>query len=110
MTTIDKEKLEVHVSDTLTFEADVLPVVADIYYTIQEDLQKVERDSDKDNINRFLEYELTHEDKIKILELVVEDYEFEYGRTDSEVSIFDYDGIRRSLEHWIEEKFGFTIY
>jgi hypothetical protein len=51
---------------------------------------------------------LTKENKIEILEKIKEDYEYNTSRYDWEVSIFDEDGITKSINDWIKDNFGFS--
>ena len=110
MLTIDKENLEIRISECLAFDADVQPVFEDFVEGVQEGLAAGEFTGEEDKVRQFLSYSLTNEDKVQILKLITEDYEFETGHGDCEVSLFDTDGIERSVGHWAEEAFGFTIY
>ena len=62
------------------------------------------------NLKKFLDYELTKEDKIEILHQIKDDYEHEVYRNEYssfEVNIHDEDAIQESIRSWIEDKFDF---
>ena len=109
MTTIDEEKLEIHLSETFSFEHDVVPKLEEAVDELKERVALgVEDKDEEEDIKKFLVYTLTQEDKVKILKNVVEDYYRETYRGDCEVSLFDEDGINRGINQWIEEKFKFS--
>ena len=63
------------------------------------------------NRKKFLDYELTKEDKIEILHQIKDDYEHEVYRNEYssfEVNIHDEDAIQESIRSWIEDKFDFN--
>ena len=68
MTSIDEEKLEIQLSETFSFEHDVVPKLEDAVEELQEDLSSDSIDKqDATNVKEFLAYTLTHEDKVQIL-------------------------------------------
>lgn len=108
MTTIDEEKLEIQISETLSFSYDVQPRIEEVIENIEDRLKEGEYEESKEDVRRFLQYTMTQEDKVKILRNIVEDYEQELYRSDCVVTIFDEDGILRGINQWIEEKFDFS--
>lgn len=63
------------------------------------------------NRKKFLDYELTKEDKIEILHQIKDDYEHEVYRNEYssfEVNIHDEDAIQESIRSWINDNFDFN--
>ena len=108
MTRIDDVNFEVVIEERFSFECNALPVFEDIKAEVKDLLEDGGYDEDiVEDINEFLEHELTKEDKVKILEYIKDDYDYESCNPEYEVSIFDEDGIRKSINDWIEENFEF---
>ena len=109
MIVINDVNFEIEVKEVFSFEYHALPKYDEIKDDVQgqlEELEEQERD-DIDDIVRFLEHTLTDEDKLSILEFIKDDYEYESCNPEYEVSIFDEDGIRKSINDWIEDQFNF---
>ena len=91
--------------------------VEDQYNSIKDDVEydyenNAEEFDEQELANRkkFLDYELTKEDKIEILHQIKDDYEHEVYRNEYssfEVNIHDEDAIQESIRSWIEDKFDF---
>lgn len=115
MIKIDEKEMAIKLEETLTFANDVQPLIdnlkSDIEYDIEHDSSddSLFTEEEKENMKKFLAYELTNEDKKHILEKIAEDYEYESEyHGDSNVTIFDEDGIGKAINDWIEEKFEFV--
>ena len=109
MTKIDNVNFEVVIEERFSFECNALPVFDGIKDEVQcqlEELEGQDRD-DIDDIVRFLDHTLTDEDKLSILEFIKDDYDYESYNPEYEVSIFDEDRIRKSINDWIEDQFNF---
>lgn len=109
MITINEETLAIEIHDTLSFEYYVQCVYNDIHDEILFNIDEVENEETVKGMKKFLEHELTNEDKIAILNFIKDDYETELYRADYPVSIFDEDGIRKGLKDWIFDEFDFNI-
>lgn len=109
MTRIDDANFEVVVEERFSFECNARPVFDEIKDDVQgqlEELEKQDRD-DIDDIVRFLDHTLTDEDKLSILEFIKDDFDYESCNPEYEISIFDEDRIRKSINDWIEDNFEF---
>lgn len=107
MNTIDEENLEIQVSETLSFEHEVSPRLEGMKDDIEYAFGKGEYEKSREDVQRFLQYTLTQEDRVKILQNIVENYEQASIWNYYAVTIFDEDIIRRGINQWIEEKFNF---
>ena len=111
MTVINPETLEIEIKEVFSFECNAQSVFDDIYerveYAVNND--EIEHEETLVNAKKFLDYSLTKEDKLAILNNIIEDYEYEqYGnREDYAVSIFDEDFANKAINDWIEETFEF---
>ena len=107
MVEVNKDELTVEVKETLSFD----------YYAIKEaysdaiDEVKCNLENDfyannkeKSDAERFVNYELTHEDKVDILQKIADNYEenVEWGTE----SLFDEDTIKNCIREWICDNFG----
>jgi hypothetical protein len=77
--------------------------VKDNLETYPEDYDEDEQEARKE----FLDHELTKEDKLEILEIIKDKYEYESCSLEYEVSIFDEDNIRDCICEWINGNFEF---
>lgn len=92
------DKLEqIEIKETLSFKHHVLPVFNDI----RDDLKLEDED---DDIKKFLNYELTHDDKMEILHYIEDEYDRTSNYYDNK-SIFDEEMIAESLMAWITDNF-----
>lgn len=111
MITVDNENIAIEIKEVFSFEHNAQSVFDDIYerieYAVNND--EIEYEETLVSAKKFLDYTLTKEDKLAILNNIVEDYEYEqYGnREDYEVSIFDEDFAEKAIIDWIEETFEF---
>lgn len=113
---IDEKEMTIKCEEILSFDNHVQPYIDNIKIDMRYDLKEDENvsdsdklfsDEDKENVKKFLDYELNNDDKKNILEKILEDYEYESEyHGDSNVTIFDEDGILKAINNWIEEKFG----
>ena len=106
MLRINKEKFEIYDSDVLNFDQHVQPILD----RMTEDLKEAEDDllpEHKPGRDRFYAYELTDEDKLSILRVIILEYEWALSKGDYNTSIFDEDGIEYAIKDWGEERFGF---
>lgn len=109
MATINEETLSIETVETLSFDNDVQRVYDDIHDDIESNIDDIEDDEVAREMKRFLKHELTHKDKVEILNFIKDDYEYELHHTYYPVSIFDEDGIRKGIKLWIEDTFNFDI-
>ena len=112
MIEINKNNLSIEIKEVLTWENDVERIYDDIRLDIEweyEDNKEEHEDDVLEGMKKFLDNELTTENKIEILEKIKDDYEYNISRYDDwEISIFDDDGITKSINDWIKDNFGFS--
>ena len=111
MIEINKNDLSIEIKETLTWNNYVERMYDDIRDDIEYDYENNKEEYDDDvleGMKKFLDNELTNENKIEILEKIKEDYEDHTSRYEWETSIFDEDGITYSINHWIKDNFGFS--
>lgn len=111
MIEINKNDLSIEIKEVLTWNNYVERMYDDILGDIEYDYENNKEEYNDDvlaGMKKFLDNELTKENKIEILEKIKEDYEYNTSRYDWEVSIFDEDGITKSINDWIEDNFGFS--
>ena len=103
---INEMNLSLETKEVFTFEGDVQSIYDDIIADYEFEYENGDYDVIvRNEIKELIDYELTNKDKIDILEKIKDDYEYELYRSDCEVSIFDVDGIRKSVNEWIKETF-----
>ena len=111
MIEINENDLSIEIKTVLTWNNYVErmydDIRGDIEYDYENNKEVIENDV-LEGMKKFLDNELTKENKIEILEKIKEDYEYETSRYDWEVSIFDEDGITKSINDWIKDNFGFS--
>jgi hypothetical protein len=111
MIEINKNDLSIEIKEVLTWNNYVERMYDDIRGDIEYDYENNKEeynDAVLEGMKKFLDNELTKENKIEILEKIKEDYEYNTSRYDWEVSIFDEDGITKSINDWIKDNFGFS--
>lgn len=110
MIEINKNDLSLEIKEVLTWNNDVERLYDGIRDDIEYDYEnnKEEYKNILDGMKKFLDHELTKENKIEILEKIKEDYEYNTSRYEWEVTIFDEDGITTSINNWINDNFGFN--
>jgi hypothetical protein len=111
MIEINKNDLSIEIKEVLTWNNYVERMYDDIRGDIEYDYENNKEEYNDDvlaGMKKFLDNELTKENKIEILEKIKEDYEYNTSRYDWEVSIFDEDGITKSINDWIKDNFGFS--
>ena len=111
MIEINKNDLSIEIKETLTWNNYVERMYDDIRDDIEyayEDNKEEYDDDVLEGMKKFLDNELTKENKIEILEKIKEDYEYNTSRYEWEVTIFDEDGITTSINNWINDNFGFN--
>lgn len=108
------EKLEqIEIKETLSFEYYVLPIYNDIIDDLEyehchnitdpftlENKEKIEYD----NVEKFLNHTLTHDDKMEILHYIEDEYE-RCSNYFENASIFDEHMIKDCLLTWIADNF-----
>ena len=106
MIEINKNDLSIEIKEVLTWNNYVERMYNNIRDDIEYDYGNNKEEYNDDvlkGMKRFLDNELTKENKIEILEKIKEDYEYNTSRYDWEVSIFDEDGITKSINDWIKD-------
>ena len=108
MIEVNTKSFEIEVKETFSFECNALPELEIIEANIQFEYENGDIEDCKEEIENFLEHELTDEDKVNILECIK--YEFEEAQyiPDCNISIFDKTIIVKGIESWIENEFGFN--
>jgi hypothetical protein len=111
MIEINENNLSIEIKEVLTWDNYVERMYHDIRDDIEYNYENNKEEYNTDVIKgmkQFLDNELTKENKIEILEKIKEDYEYNTSRYDWEVSIFDEDGITKSINDWIKDNFEFS--
>jgi hypothetical protein len=111
MIEINENNLSIEIKEVLTWDNYVERMYDDIRDDIEYNYENNKEEYNTDVIKgmkQFLDNELTKENKIEILEKIKEDYEYNTSRYDWEVSIFDEDGITKSINDWIKDNFEFS--
>lgn len=109
MVTINSETFEIEIKEVFSFGVNALPILN----VIKEELKwKLDNDSvyedDIEDVKEYISYELTSNDKTRILECIKNEYEFRTHRSDCDISMFDPEIIEYGVSSWIEEQFGFA--
>lgn len=108
MITINEDQECVEISEALPFNGPVQNKYNEILEYQRDDLE-IDKDELRPDviaeIKKFLNYSLTHEDKLKILEYIVDKYERSMNYYEN-ASIFDDDLIREGIENWITDNFN----
>lgn len=111
MITINENQECVEISETLHFDGPVQNKYNEILEAQRDDLE-IDKDELRPDviakIEKFLNYTLTHEDKLEILENIVDKYEISMNYYEN-ASIFDDDLIREGIEDWINENFDIEL-
>lgn len=107
MVKINDVNFEIEIKEVFSFECNAEPIFDEIKGEVSDMIEDIEDEDTLESVNEFLEHELTDEDKLSILEFIKDDYEYESCNPEYEVSIFDEDGIRKSINDWIEDQFNF---
>ena len=94
----------VEIKEVLSFKHHVQRIYDDIRDDLKYDFVENESVSNKKEIESFLKYELTHSDKIAILDKIVDAFESFYEFCDS-ASIFDEELIKNAVQEWITDNF-----
>ena len=103
---INELNLSLEKKEELSFERDVQSIYDDLIADYEFEYENGDYDENlRCQIKSLIDYELTNKDKIDILNQIKDDYEYELYHSDYEVSIFDEDGIRKSINQWIENNF-----
>lgn len=112
MIIVNEKELTIEQKNTLSFDKNVKPIYEEIVDSVQYD---IEYDSDEfekvklESMKKFVDYELTNEDMITILNNIKDDYEYELYHSDYEVTLFDQDGIVKGIKDWIKDTFDLEI-
>ena len=111
MIEINETTVGIEIKETLSFEHNVQYIYDNIKDEIQYRYENNEiNENDIDGVKEFLERELTTKDKVEILNFIKDDYEYEIYNNEYEVvSIFDEQGIEKSVINWIEDEFEIQV-
>lgn len=93
MIELNKEDFSLEIKEYLTWN------------TVQRHYDNIIEGYDDEKYEILSKYELTAEDKIEILDLIRDEYEYQ-ADDEFAVSIFDDDLIINVLNEWIENKFN----
>lgn len=109
MVTINSETFEMEIKEIFSFGVNALPILNEI----KEELKwRIDNncvcEDDIEGVKECISYELTSNDKTRILECIKNEYEFRTHHSDCEISMFDPEIIEHGVSSWIEEQFGFA--
>ena len=103
MLRLNREDFSVEVIEALSFDYHVLPIINEIKDEVRDTFIDPENDASV-NAHKFVDHEISDEDKLDILQKIIEGYE-----TDAYIfSIFKEDFIRDQICYWIEGRFDFS--
>lgn len=114
MIEVNEKELKIVIGHSLDWDNEVEDQYNNIKDDIEYDYEENAEEFDEEelaNRKKFLDYELTNEDKIAILNQIKDDYIHEIYRNEYssfEVNIHDEDGIQVSINRWIEDNFDFS--
>lgn len=110
--TIDKNELTITVSETLSFERNVMPVYSALSF---ETFKAVESGiysslDAEDQLRQFTNYYPTDDDKLDILEYISREYQNRLSNLgDAEgLSLYDPEIIESAVSNWVRDKFDIT--
>lgn len=107
MVEINNVNFEIEVKEVFSFEYNALPIYDEIKDEVSDMIEDIDDEDTLESVNEFINHTLTDEDKLSILEFIKDNYEYESCNPEYEVSIFDEDRIRKSINDWIENEFEF---
>lgn len=103
---INEMNLSLETKEVFSFEGDAQPIYDDIIADYEFEYENGDyNDIVRNEIKNLIDYELTNEDKIDILNQIKDDYEYESYHSDYKLSIFDEYEIRKSINRWIKNNF-----
>ena len=115
MIEVNEKELKIVIGHSLDWDNEVEDqynyIKDDIEYDYEENSEEFDEE-ELANQKKFLDYELTNEDKIAILTQIKDDYIYEVNHNEYssfEVNIHDEDGIQGSIRKWIKDKFDFDF-
>lgn len=114
MIEVNENELKIVIGHSLDWNNEVENQYDSIKDDVEYDYENNAEEFDEEelaNRKKFLDHELTKEDKIEILHQIKDDYEHEVYRNEYssfEVNIHDEDAIQESIRSWIEDKFDFN--
>lgn len=111
MITINEENESIEISECLAFSGKVQEEYNKILEDQQFDLENspdIFSSDDIENVKKFVNHILTHEDKLKILEYIMDEYDRSSNYFDNQ-SIFDEDLIQKGIEDWINDNFDLNL-
>lgn len=103
MIEFNDEHEQIEIKEFFSFSNHVLPIFNDILDELKYDDEQVNNKT----IQKLLNYQLTHKDKMDILHAIEDEYErkLNYFDTYCNVSIFDEETIKECLMNWISDNF-----
>lgn len=108
---IYEDEMSIKSQESLNFDLDIWPEINNLKKNIQNEIKYNAEDFfefELEKMKKFLAYKLTKEDKLYILEKIMNDYEYEkYYHGNYNVSIFDKEFIMKAINDWTQEKFNF---
>ena len=96
-------------SEQLSFDREIQPIYDELVEYCKDELELggcFAPDDDPEVYREFVEHGLTASDKMEILELAKDEYEYDLGHSDVEVSLHDESLIRCATVSWIKDTFG----
>lgn len=114
MIEVNENELKIVIGHSLDWNNEVENQYDSIKDDVEYDYENNAEEFDAEelaNRKKFLDHELTKEDKIEILHQIKDDYEHEVYRNEYssfEVNIHDEDAIQESIRSWIEDNFDFN--
>lgn len=111
MIEFNDEHEQIEIKEVLSFENHVLPFLNDIrddleYENCHDNMDELDENQKyaHEKIDDFLNYQLSHEDKMEILHYIEDEYDRSCNYFDN-VSIFDPDMIKECVMTWITDNF-----
>ena len=114
MIEVNENELKIVIGHSLDWNNEVENQYDSIRDDVEYDYENNAEEFDEEelaNRKKFLDHELTKEDKIEILHQIKDDYEHEVYRNEYssfEVNIHDEDAIQESIRSWIKDNFDFN--
>lgn len=115
MIEFNDELEQIEIKEYFSFENHVLPILNDIiddleleyencHNLIKSDKLENKKKEESEKIEKFLNYKLTHNDKMEILHYIEDEYERSSNYFDN-ASIFDEHMIKECILTWITDNF-----
>lgn len=109
---IDKNELTITVSETLSFERNVMPVYSALSFETFKAAESGIYSSldEEDQLSQFTNYYPTDDDKLDILGYISREYQHRLSNLgdDEGLSIYDQEILESAVSEWAKDKFDIT--